>query len=240
MEKRNFKFVTALAIALLLSTGVVTTHAAAVSNSSSSSNVTSIQNKHREGCSGPINSTLQNKLGFSKEQIDTAAKSGKTAFDLGKEKGKTSAEVKNMLIEEQSKHIDQKVSEGKFTKEEAVTIKTKMNARIQKWDGSLKHNKGFSHHRKSVLENQLGFTKEQIENAANSGKNAFDLAKEKGKTPDQLKSMITDQHSKELDQMVKDGKMTKDKSDTIKTNMKEKIKIWDGSLKHNQDKSKVS
>lgn len=235
MEKGNFKFVTALAIALLLSTGVVTTHAASVS--STSSTVTNIQNQHRHGWHNPMNSVLENKLGFSKEQIDSAAKSGKTAFDLAKEKGKTSADLKNMLIEEQSKNIDQKVSEGKFTKEKADTIKIGMKTRIQKWDGNL--NKGSSHHKHSVLETQLGFTTEQIDAAAKSGKTAFDLAKEKGKTPDQLKSMIIEQHSKGLDQMVKDGNMTKEKAATIKTNMTAKIKIWDGSLNHSKNNSAV-
>jgi len=236
MEKRNFKFVTALAIALLLSTGTVTTHAATVSTSSTTSKITNTQN-HKNGHCNPMNSILENNLGFSKEQIDSAAKSGKTAFDLGKEKGKTADDMKNMLFEGQSKHIDQKVTEGKLTKEKAASIKISMKTRIQKWDGSLKKNEGSFHHKHSILENQLGFTKEQIDSAAKSGKNAFDLAKEKGKTPDQLKSMIIDTHSKELDQMVKDGKMAKEKADTIKGSMKAKIQNWDGNLNHNKDKS---
>lgn len=236
MEKRNLRFMTALAIALLLSTGTVTTHAATISTSSYSSNITNIQNQHKHDCHNPMNSILENNLGFSKEQIDSATKSGKTAFDLAKEKGKTADDVKNMVIQEQSKHIDQKVSEGKLTKEKADAIKINMKARIKTWDGKLKS----SHHQHSVLENQLGFTKAQIDDAARSGKTAFDLAKEKGKTPDQLKSMIITTHSQELDQMVKDGKMTKEEADTIKTNMKEKIKIWDGSLNHSKDKPKTN
>lgn len=243
MEKRNFKFVAALAITLLLTTGVVTTHAASASTNSTSNNLTEVQNKHKNGCSNPIYSVLENKLGYSKEQIDSAAKSGKTAFDLAKEKGKTPDDIRNMLLEVRSKNIDQKVSEGKLTKEKADTIKTNMKVKIQKWNGSLipmHRDKGFSPHIYSVLETQLGFSRAQINSAANSGKSAFDLAKEKGKTPDQLKSMIIDLQSKELDQMVSEGKLPKEKADTIKTKIKADIQNWNGSLNYRKDNPNVN
>jgi predicted transcriptional regulator len=243
MKKRYFKFMTALAITLLLSTGIITTHAAAASTSSTSNSITQMQNKHKKGCTNPIYSILENKLGYSKAQIESAAKSGKTAFDLAKEKGKTQEDVRNMLFEAQSKHIDQKVSEGKLTKEEAATIKANMKVKVQKWNGSLipmHRDKGFSPNIYSVLEKQLGFTRAQISNAANSGKSAFDLAKEKGKTPDQLKSMIVDAQSKELDQMVKEGKMPKEKADAIKAKIKADIQKWNGSLNYRKDKHNVN
>ena len=58
---------------------------------------------------------------------------------MAKEKGKTPDQLKAMIIETQSKHIDEGVTEGKISKEKAVTIKSNLNTKMKDWDGSLKH-----------------------------------------------------------------------------------------------------
>lgn len=227
MKKRNLKIITTLAITLSLGLGGITIHAA-------TSNTQKVEHK----CN-PAYSVLKNKLGFTEAQIDDAAKTGKTAFDLAKEKGMTADQLRTTIIDTKSKKIDEMVAEGKITKDKADTIKAALPSKIQKWDGSLKQHKG--HHFNivySILQSKLGFTKTQIDDAAKAGKTAFDLAKEKGMTPDQLRTAIIDVKSQRLDKMVNEGKLTKDKASTIKSDWTEKIQKWDGSLTHKTNESK--
>ncbi|MCM8712062.1 YckD family protein [Clostridium sp. SYSU_GA19001] len=78
-------------------------------------------------------------LGLTKEDIEAARKSGKTIFDLAKEKkGLSPEQVKDIMIKSKTEHINKKVSEGKITKEKADEIITKMKERMKNWDGKLK------------------------------------------------------------------------------------------------------
>lgn len=240
MVKRNFKLMTALAITLSLSLGFVTAHAAAApSTVSGTTEKVECKMNNKVGFCNPTYSILENKLGFTKTQIEDDAKSGKTAFDLAKEKGMTEDQLRTAIIDAKSQKIDQMVTDGKITKDEATAMKTNLSTKIKNWDGNLKqHKRGHFKAVHSVLENKLGFTKTQIEDAAKAGKTAFDLAKEKGMTEDQLRSAIVDAKSKKIDQLVSEGKITKEKSDTIKANLKDKIQKWDGSLVHKTNETK--
>ncbi len=240
MVKRNLKVMAALALVVSLGSEVVTVHAAAPSNNTTANNSTKIEHKIKNKKEGvnPIYSILESKLGFTKAQIQDAAKSGKTAFDLASEKGVTADQLKSMIVDAQSQNIDQMVSKGKLTQDKANTMKANLKTKMQNWNGSLKqeeHKEGRSNPIYSVLESKLGFTKAQIQDAAKSGKTAFDLASQKGVTADQLRSMIVDAQSQNIDQMVSKGKLTQDKANTMKANLKTKMQNWNGSLEHKKD-----
>jgi Protein of unknown function (DUF2680). len=136
MIKRNAKMVLALAITATLCTGGNITQAAIVSNNLQVSKTEGVEKKHKS----VLYSILEDKLGYSKEEIASAAKDGKTAFDLAKQKGVTADQLKSMLIVAKSQNIDKKVKEGKITMDKGNEIKTKIEARVQKWDGNLNFN----------------------------------------------------------------------------------------------------
>ncbi|WML32806.1 hypothetical protein [Clostridium sp. OS1-26] len=245
MVKRNLKVMAALALVVSLGSGFVTVHAAALSNNAAANNSTKIEHKvkNKKDNANPIYSILESKLGFTKAQIQDAAKAGKTAFDLASEKGVTADQLKSMIIDAQSQNIDQMVSKGKLTQDKANTMKANLKTKMQNWNGSLKqaeHKKEGSNPTYSILESKLGFTKTQIQDAAKAGKTAFDLASEKGVTADQLKSMIIDAQSQNIDQMVSKGKLTQDKANTMKANLKTKMQNWNGSLKQAEHKKEGS
>jgi lipoate-protein ligase A len=78
-------------------------------------------------------------LGITREEVKAARSSGKTIFDLAKEKKNLSPDqVKEMMIKEKTEDINKKVSEGKITKEKGEEIISRMKTRIQNWDGKLK------------------------------------------------------------------------------------------------------
>ena len=87
----------------------------------------------------PIYSILKDKLGLTDAQLDSAKESKKTAFDLANVKGINAAQLKSMIIDDQSKRIDEAVTKGMLTKEKAITVKEKLKTKIENWDGSLEH-----------------------------------------------------------------------------------------------------
>jgi hypothetical protein len=96
---------------------------------------------------------------------------------------------------------------------------------------------------RSILLQNLGLTKEEVEKARESGKSIVDLAKAKGMTLDQIKAAMLDAKTKSVDQAVKDGKISKEEGANKIARMKKKISKWDGSVmpkhhhKHQHEKA---
>ena len=71
-----------------------------------------------------ILSNLLKSKGVTKEQITTALNSGKSMYDLLKEKGVSDADIKNYMLNERIQGIDKAVSEGSITKEQGEEMKS--------------------------------------------------------------------------------------------------------------------
>lgn len=142
MLNKKLKLMATLVITVSLGFGTVTVHAA-TSGSEVSYSTKKVECKvnSNKKCHKPLYSVLKNKLGYTEAQISDAAKAGKTAFDLAKEKGMTDDQLRNEIIKAKSQKIDKMVAEGKIEKDKADTIKANFKAKIQKWDGSLVHKK---------------------------------------------------------------------------------------------------
>lgn len=124
MKKKNL----AIVLTLVLSLGVgVTAYANSNSNSTTGSSIT---------CSGYglgritgmrgydfMTNILKNKFGISDSDISTAKDSGKTMYDIAKDKGITEDQFKSAMVEEKTKAVDEAVKNGKLTKEQGEDIK---------------------------------------------------------------------------------------------------------------------
>lgn len=92
------------------------------------------KNKHKNF----IDPATMKELGITNDDIRSARESGKTLFDIAKEKkGLSEKEVKEIIIKNRTERINKKVEEGKIPKEKADNILLKMRSNIEKWDGSL-------------------------------------------------------------------------------------------------------
>jgi hypothetical protein len=87
-----------------------------------------------------------------------------------------------------------------------------------------------------VLKDKCGFTDNQIKKAREDGKNAFELAKEKGIDENKLKALVYEEKCRRLDEKVKSGKITAEKAEEIKVKIKAHIEKWDGSFRINKNK----
>ncbi|MBC2582786.1 hypothetical protein [Clostridium sp. DJ247] len=231
MIKANEKKIMALTISLVLASGgMFFTQNSSVSAEDYQSNNTIEQKDEKKVHKGDSFAKLLSKLGLTAEDIKNAQNSGKTLFDLAKEKGYTPNQVRSMLIEIKTEAINKAVTDGKLTKDQGTTAIKEMKDKISKWDGSMKHH--CKKHWWSKALNQLGITDEEIAEAKKSGKNIFDLAKEKkGLTPEQVKSSIIKTNTDTINKKVSEGKITREKGDLIISKMKAKVENWDGTFK---------
>jgi len=70
-----------------------------------------------------VTSVLKSKLGFTDTQITTGLDSGKTVYELAKEKGMSEDAFQAALLAEKTKAVDASVTKGTITKEEGTTLK---------------------------------------------------------------------------------------------------------------------
>jgi hypothetical protein len=70
-----------------------------------------------------VEAVLKNKLGMTDAEITAGLNSGKTMYDLAKEKGMTEDEFKAALLEERNTAIDEAVANATITKEEGDSMK---------------------------------------------------------------------------------------------------------------------
>lgn len=119
------------ALGLTLSLGIgATAYAASTADSSASSTYA--------GCLGQgagfgritgqrgfefMTNFLKNKFGIEETEINAARSSGKTMFDLAKDKGITAEQFKSAMVEEKVKAIDAAVEEGTISKEDGEKFK---------------------------------------------------------------------------------------------------------------------
>ncbi len=138
---KSLKNISAIAICLVLA-GNITVYASIKTDAGNHKNVSNSSMINKGGCKKFIIKTnIFEKLGITKEDIENGRKSGKTLFDIAKEKGHSEADVKKLMIEEKSKYIDAEVQRGTITKEKGEEIKNHFKERIEKWDGKLRDNR---------------------------------------------------------------------------------------------------
>lgn len=137
MKKRNI--ISALALTVIIGVGA-TAYAASNDNISKANSpaqrlglgrITSMRGYDY------ITSILKNKLGLSNEEITNATNSGKTIYDLAKEKGMSDEQLKAALLEERTKAIDEAINKGTLSKEDGDALKEKLSTNIESCTGNF-------------------------------------------------------------------------------------------------------
>jgi hypothetical protein len=83
-----------------------------------------------------VEAILKNKLGLTDKEITDGFNSGKTMYDLAKEKGMTEEQFKAALLEEKNKAVDKAVADGKITKEQGETLKETLKNNLDSCTGT--------------------------------------------------------------------------------------------------------
>lgn len=84
-----------------------------------------------------VTSVLKNKLGLTDKEITDGLSSGKTVYDLAKEKGMTEEQFQAALLEEKSKAIDEAVTKDTITKEQGDALKETLKTNMSSCTGNF-------------------------------------------------------------------------------------------------------
>ena len=128
MKKKSF--ITSLVITLTLVGGTVAFAAAPDAPSASNPVGTCLyygKTTAMRGYTAVIN-VLKSKFDVTDEEIKTAQESGKSLYDVAKDKGVTEDQFKGAVLDERIKAIDQAVTDKTITKEQADFMKERMTA----------------------------------------------------------------------------------------------------------------
>jgi len=84
-----------------------------------------------------VTTVLKNKLGLTDKQITDELNSGKTVYELAKEKGISQETFQAALLAEKSKAVDASVTKGTITKEEGTTLKKNLKTNQSSCTGNF-------------------------------------------------------------------------------------------------------
>lgn len=79
---------------------------------------------------------LKNKFGIKEDEILKAREAGKTLYQFAKEKNISEDKLKEAILEEKNKAIDEAVTKGTISKEEAASLKARIKDNMNNFKGS--------------------------------------------------------------------------------------------------------
>jgi hypothetical protein len=158
-------------------------------------------------------------------------KAEKQAFltDVAGRLGVTSQKLEDALKAAAIDRVDAALAAGRITKDQADAMKAAINAgRLPLGFGPGLGFLGprtnghvvFGGDLLSAAATYLGLTQAQLRTQLDSGKSLADIAKTQGKSVDGLKQALTSQFQSNLDQAVKDGKLTSAQRDQVLSDFK--------------------
>lgn len=138
---KSKKLILALTMTLVMGLGVTTYASTEPTTNTTNNSSNSIHHKSElrriTGMRGSdyVKSILINRLNMTDKEIMDGINSGKSMYDLAKEKGMTEDQFKAALLEEKNKAIDKAVTDGKITKEQSDSIKEAIKNKMNNHTG---------------------------------------------------------------------------------------------------------
>jgi hypothetical protein len=163
-------------------------------------------------------------LGLSEADLRTQLRDGKSLADVAKGKGKTTADLKAAMKTAITTELDKAVTDKKLTADQRTKILADIDARLddlinntpRKGPGQVRPGFGFGPGMSlSAAAKFLGLSDADLRTQLRDGKSLADIAKAKGKTTADLKAAMKTAITTELDQQVKDKKLTADQEKQI-------------------------
>jgi transposase-like protein len=127
--------------------------------------------------------------------------------------GVSEAKLRSALVTTEKQAVDDAVQQGKLTKDQAASIKQKIDQSNGLPFGLMHGERGYGHGRMggadlSGIATFLGITPQALKTELQSGKSLAAIAAEHGKTRDQLKQYLISQRKARLDAAVKSNRIT--------------------------------
>ena len=165
------------------------------------------------------------------DRLTPKAESQAIVNDAAKQLGVDPAKLSDALEQALKNRVDAAVKDGRLSKEQGDAMKRRItSAAFPLFIGPGFERDGARHRAFGGLWGRhldaaaafLGLTETQLEEALRSGKSLAQIAKEKGKSADDLVDALVAATTKRLDQAVADGRMTKAQRDMVVADLKER------------------
>lgn len=181
----------------------------------------SAQHDHKGGAA------IAQIIGMDSKSLGQELKSGKTLAQIAAAKGIDANTLKQKLQSALNDRLDKAVASGKLTGDKAAQIKAKEASEIankinQPWTGK-KEKSGFDKGMGQTIQSVLGLEATQLKEQLKSGKTLAQIATDKGISKADLTTKLQAAMESNIDQAVKDKKLTTDKAAQIKSKLPIKI-----------------
>ncbi|WP_139488524.1 hypothetical protein [Brevibacillus dissolubilis] len=180
---------------------------------------------------GKDNTELLTLLKLDEEGLKTQLQAGKSLAEIAEAQGVSKDSVIELIKKQNNERIDQAVTDGKLTAEQAAELKAQFDSKVAEMiektgigvgkGGFGKGHRGFFH--SEELHTLLKLDEEGLKTQLQAGKSLAEIAEAQGVSKDSVIELIKKQNNERIDQAVTDGKLTAEQAAEMKTQFDSKV-----------------
>jgi transposase-like protein len=170
--------------------------------------------------------TAASTIGVSPAELRNQIKSGKTVAQVATDHGVDPNTVVNAIVTDLSQKIDQRAAAGTIDANRAAQAKQKLPDVASRFVNETKPRREYRVLKDAAqaAAKEIGVSTSDLKDAHKNGKSIAQVAKDHGKSVDDVVNAIVKAASADVDQAVKDGKLDSQKADQIKQNLPDRAK----------------
>lgn len=174
-------------------------------------------------------------LGLTQAELLEKVRDGNSLADIAKEQGKSADGLVKLLVDAEKKQLDEAVKDGTLTDAQRDRIESSLekritdvvNAELPAFGLGFRFGPGaFLPSRGSHLDaaaSYLGVTESELRASLREGTSLADVAKAEGKSVDGLVDALVADEKKQLDEAVKDGRLTDAQRNKLEATLEERV-----------------
>jgi len=164
-------------------------------------------------------------IGISPEELRSQIRGGKTVAQIATDHGVDPSAVVNAIVTALTQQIDQKAAAGTIDANRAAQAKQKLPDVASRFVNETKQHRGYGIRKDTVqaAAKEIGVSPSELKDARKNGKSIAQVAKDHGKSVDDVVNAVVKAATTDIDQAVKDGKLDSQKADQIKKNLPDRV-----------------
>jgi len=164
-------------------------------------------------------------IGISPEELRSQIRGGKTVAQIATDHGVDPSAVVNAIVTALTQQIDQKAAAGTIDANRAAQAKQKLPDVASRFVNETKQHRGYGIRKDAVqaAAKEIGVSPSELKDARKNGKSIAQVAKDHGKSVDDVVNAVVKAATTDIDQAVKDGKLDSQKADQIKKNLPDRV-----------------
>lgn len=227
LKNKSLLSIASAGVALMAISGYASAETQVSSSDSSATEQAQHQGQHKKRQFN--NQALLALLNIDASTLQQDLKAGQSFADIATSAGSSEQAVIDLLTKQSTQRIDQAVSAGKMTQDQADQMKAELPDRIKnqvenKGGFAGKGNGGRHGGQFKVVASFLGVDQQQLMTQLKGGQSLADIATAQGKTEQDLIDQLVSTSKQRIDQAVTAGKLTQDKATQMESNLPDQVK----------------